>query len=110
VSVRLWLQTHALPERTRAYYNTGSARADAEVRAAVAGSGAVFVSPIDELCDERGCLLTTDRDKWTPLAWDAAHLTEAGSVYLITRSAAAIFGGRANVLAARCCAESRMVQ
>jgi peptidoglycan/LPS O-acetylase OafA/YrhL len=110
VSVRLWLQTHALPERTRAYFNTGSARADAEVRAAVAGSGAVFVSPIDELCDERGCLLTTDRDKWTPLAWDAAHLTEAGSVYLITRSAAAIFGGRANVLAARCCAESRMVQ
>jgi peptidoglycan/LPS O-acetylase OafA/YrhL len=93
VSVKLWLQTHALPERTRAYLNTASLRADAAVRAAIARTGAVFVSPIDELCNERGCLLTTDRDKWTPLAWDAAHLTEAGSVYLIRRSALQIWGG-----------------
>jgi peptidoglycan/LPS O-acetylase OafA/YrhL len=92
VSVKLWLETHTLPERTERYFNAASVRADAAVRAAMATTGAVFVSPIATLCDARGCLLTTDRSRWTPLAWDAAHLTDAGSIYLIKRSAAGILG------------------
>jgi hypothetical protein len=88
VSVKLWLDNHTLPERTDRYLNTASTRADRTVRDAIATTGALFVSPIDVLCDERGCLLTTDRSHWTPLAWDAAHLTEAGSIYLIMHSAA----------------------
>jgi hypothetical protein len=92
VSVKLWLDNHTLPERTDRYLNTASTRADRTVRDAIATTGALFVSPIDVLCDERGCLLTTDRSHWTPLAWDAAHLTEAGSTYLIAHAAAGIFG------------------
>jgi peptidoglycan/LPS O-acetylase OafA/YrhL len=92
IGVKLWLDTHSLPERTHAYFNATSARVDAQVRDAVAQTGAVFVSPIDALCDERGCLLTTDRNRWTPLAWDAAHLTEAGSIYLVSRAADELLG------------------
>ena len=100
VSVKLWLDTHTLPERTAAYLDSAAARADAAVGAAVSGTGAVFVSPIAKLCDERGCLLTTDHDRWTPVAWDAAHLTAAGSAYLIRRSAGEILGSFAGVLTA----------
>jgi peptidoglycan/LPS O-acetylase OafA/YrhL len=92
VGVKLWLDTHALPERTHAYFNDTSAQVDGWVRAAVTQTGAVFVSPIDALCDPRGCLLTTDPARWTPLAWDAAHLSEAGSVYLLSRAADQVLG------------------
>jgi len=92
VGVKLWLDTHALPERTHAYFNDTSAQMDRRVRAAVTQAGAVFVSPIETLCDARGCLLTTDPQHWTPLAWDAAHLSEAGSIYLLARTAQQVLG------------------
>jgi len=95
VAVKVWLDTHALPERTQAYFNEESRRADARVRAAVANSDAVFVSPISVLCDDSGCLLTTDRTQWTPLAFDSAHLTRAGSIYLVALVAAEIWDGGA---------------
>jgi hypothetical protein len=91
VAVKVWLDTHALPERTRAYFNEDSRRADMRVRAAIVNSDVVFVSPINVLCDDSGCLLTTDRVRWTPLAFDSAHLTRAGSIYLIALVAAEIW-------------------
>lgn len=42
---------------------------------------AVYLSPIQTLCDTDGCLV---REEGKPFlfAWDDVHLTEAGSVYL----------------------------
>jgi hypothetical protein len=92
VSVRLWRDTRATSDRTYKYLNTSSARVDSEIRDTIIGSGAVFVSPLDALCNERGCLLSTARNPRSPLAWDTAHLTLPGSEYLIDLTADDAFG------------------
>ncbi|HEY6456404.1 MAG TPA: acyltransferase family protein [Steroidobacteraceae bacterium] len=101
VGMKLWVDTRSLPERTNAYLVAESERMDSLVREAVSTTRAVFVSPIDALCTERGCLLTTNRSTWTPVAWDAAHLTDAGSDYLIARTASSILGDRFRAKLAR---------
>ena len=45
--------------------------------------GVNYFSPIDILCNEDGCLMSTSTDVFTPLAWDESHLTNAGSCYVI---------------------------
>jgi len=35
------------------------------------------------LCNGEGCLISTSKATLIPLAWDVAHLTEAGSTRLI---------------------------
>jgi peptidoglycan/LPS O-acetylase OafA/YrhL len=92
VSMKVWLDTLKVPVRTNEYLVPGSLKVDAMVRQAVAGTGAIFISPIDTLCRQDGCLLTTDSSRWQPVAWDAAHLTRSGSVYLVTRVADEILG------------------
>jgi hypothetical protein len=70
VGMKLWLERHDLPQRSNEYLDTGSLRADDLVRRAITqGQGVEFVSPIDVLCDSRGCLLTTNRTSWIPLRW-----------------------------------------
>ena len=59
--------------------------ADAFVRLAVEGTGAEFVSPLDALCNGEGCLLSARRDRLEPLAWDAGHLTAAGSRFVVAK-------------------------
>jgi SGNH domain (fused to AT3 domains) len=45
-----------------------------------------FISPLDLLCDEKGCLISTSSQTLIPLAWDYGHLTEAGSEFLIAKA------------------------
>jgi peptidoglycan/LPS O-acetylase OafA/YrhL len=45
-----------------------------------------FVSPIELLCNPEGCLLSSDQKSVIPLAWDAGHLTEVGSVLLLNQA------------------------
>jgi hypothetical protein len=42
-----------------------------------------YVSPIDIICSNSGCLISTSLDIFIPLAWDYGHLTTDGSEYLI---------------------------
>lgn len=45
-----------------------------------------FISPLDLLCDGKGCLISTSSQTLIPLAWDYGHLTEAGSEFLIAKA------------------------
>jgi hypothetical protein len=42
-----------------------------------------YISVINAVCPKRQCALTTDGG--VPLAWDHAHLTAEGSVYVAAR-------------------------
>lgn len=59
---------------------------DLALRAAAESSGALFLSPLRELCGDTGCQVVTGFNGgfWL-VAWDYAHLTEAGSLLLATR-------------------------
>jgi peptidoglycan/LPS O-acetylase OafA/YrhL len=92
VGMKVWLETHALPQRSKEYLNLNSLRADDLVRHVIAEhEGVEFVSPIDALCDARGCLLTTNRSSWVPLTLDSSHLTVDGSKYLLDRTEGEVF-------------------
>jgi hypothetical protein len=69
--------------RTYRNFDANSGRADERIRAFAKDNHVGFVSPIDLLCNAEGCLISTSRTKLVPLAWDVAHLTEAGSTRLI---------------------------
>ena len=92
VSLRLWKDTRTTVERTSRYLNPAAARIDAAVEQAIAGSGAVFVSPFQALCNAQGCRLSVAGDPSVPVAWDEAHLTVPGSEYLIALTATEILG------------------
>ena len=91
VGMKLWLEKRTLPLRSNEYLSSDSPLADHLVRDLAAGLDVQFVSPIDVLCDARGCLLTTNRTTWTPLTLDSSHLTAGGSEYLLGRTEAEIF-------------------
>jgi peptidoglycan/LPS O-acetylase OafA/YrhL len=46
-------------------------------------TGVNFVSPLDLLCNDDGCLLTTPGSQINPLSFDYGHLTTNGSNYLV---------------------------
>ena len=92
VALKIWLKTGQVQTRTRSYLNDLSTRTDLQIGQGIASTGAVFVSPIATLCNERGCLTTARDDVWAPVAWDEAHLTQAGSELLVKDTASRIFG------------------
>lgn len=81
--IELWRATGQIPERTFRFYLPIATQFDTLVRTAVADSPAEFISPIATLCNADGCLLNTDADQ-TPITWDGAHLTAAGSRLLVS--------------------------
>jgi peptidoglycan/LPS O-acetylase OafA/YrhL len=92
VGMKLWLESHSLPQRTNEYLDSDSLRANELVRHVIGeGEGVEFVSPIDTLCDSRGCLLSIDKTSWIPLTLDTSHLTADGSKYLLDHTAGEIF-------------------
>jgi len=92
VAVKIWQQSHTLPARTYDSFDQGSAAFDSQVAAAVLQTPAVFVSPVDSLCTEQGCLLSADPAHPVPVTWDYAHLTDAGSRLLVAMNTDKIFG------------------
>jgi peptidoglycan/LPS O-acetylase OafA/YrhL len=94
IGMKLWLDHNSVVDRTNAFLNRESIEIDSSVRRVVASTDAVFISPLDVLCDRDGCLLTTNDAQWEPVAWDAAHLTRAGSEYLVSHVAGEILGTR----------------
>ena len=70
-------------DRTYKNFNKRSASIDNEIGRLAKELDVDFVSPIDLLCNESGCLVSTSREKLVPLAWDYSHLTADGAVLLI---------------------------
>ena len=54
VAFKIWLRSGAAATRTTLYFNDEAAKADAAVGQAIAPTGAAFVSPIQDLCNEQG--------------------------------------------------------
>jgi peptidoglycan/LPS O-acetylase OafA/YrhL len=94
VAFEIWRHQHVLEDRTKEYLDSAAFAADAVVRNTVAGTGAIFVSPIDLLCDAGVCLISTDPHHATPVAWDNDHLSLAGSSLLTNLALHAILGDR----------------
>jgi hypothetical protein len=54
----------------------GPREAESHLRAAILPTGVTYVSAIDALCQEAGCLTMSEGQ---PTAWDGSHLTKTGS-------------------------------
>ena len=83
VSLCLWRDTGAAVYRSNAYLDAALADVDSAVQSAAIGSGAMFLSPRRALCNASGCLLSTEPQTLSPLAWDTGHLTIPGSELLM---------------------------
>jgi peptidoglycan/LPS O-acetylase OafA/YrhL len=83
VALDLWRHRHELTNRSKELLDPAAFDADIFARNAVAGTAAIFVSPIAALCDQDGCMLSSDPHMPTPLAWDNDHLSLAGSSLLV---------------------------
>ena len=69
--------------RTYRNYVRESNQADDRIRSIAKANKIPFISPIDTLCNESGCLISTSLSEFVPLAWDEGHLTTKGSEYFI---------------------------
>ena len=59
---------------------------DAQMKLMKLPTGASYVSLVDKLCDEKGCLTMTGPDIETDLlVWDYGHLTLTGSQWVADR-------------------------
>ncbi|HEX4049935.1 MAG TPA: acyltransferase family protein [Steroidobacteraceae bacterium] len=88
----IWRTQHVLPGRSAEFLDPAAFSADRAVRSQVAGSGALFVSPLGNLCNANGCLLSADARAAVPIAWDNDHLTLAGSKLLVAQLLPVIMG------------------
>jgi peptidoglycan/LPS O-acetylase OafA/YrhL len=85
--LRAWERDGQVPERLLSGLDRHALQLDDDLRRAMTGSGARFVSPIEHLCNALGCLTTlTAQGVAQPLVNDESHLTLAGSVALVQRS------------------------
>ncbi len=82
VAFEIWRRGGVLKDRTAEYLDAEPFAADRFARAATRGTQATFISPLDLLCRDGACLISTDPNSATPLAWDNDHLSLAGSAFL----------------------------
>ena len=76
-----------LPQRLKAGWDRTALTLDRDMRAFAAAAGVRYVSPMDILCDDDGCLTRVDDDAASLVAWDQSHLTGVGSAYVASRFA-----------------------
>ena len=91
VALRLWQRSRTVPERTLAYVDSTARAVNGRIAPAALGGGAVYISPLDLLCNPSGCLLSADTKNSVPIEWDNSHLTDAGSDLLLRLAAADIY-------------------
>jgi peptidoglycan/LPS O-acetylase OafA/YrhL len=91
--LRYWQQDalHRVPVRMT-FGLLPMADLDARMRQLAEAEHVGYVSPQTILCDDRGCLTQTDDAAHDLIGWDEAHLTPAGSRYLVARFPIAAFG------------------
>lgn len=88
--LRAWSRSGQVPERAIEGLDPGSLRSDRALRTLLRASGAVYVSPFEQLCDGQGCLATRAVDGVAqPMAFDETHLTAEGSRVLVAGAVAA---------------------
>jgi len=55
-------------------------------------AGASYVSPLDLMCSDQGCVTRVGDGENDIVAWDNVHLTVAGAIYLVDRFPKPLFG------------------
>jgi peptidoglycan/LPS O-acetylase OafA/YrhL len=70
-----------IPQRTTSGLNPRTRLVDGRLAHSLEPSPATYVSMFSILCDEHGCLVRAGDDAASITAWDASHLTTAGSTY-----------------------------
>ena len=75
-------------DRTKMGFNDWIVPHDQRIRQLAGRSGIGYFSPLELLCNERGCLISAAPDRFLPMAWDSSHLTDHGSRLLIERAVA----------------------
>jgi hypothetical protein len=83
VAIRTFVKDRT--QRTRRWLAKGLYEVDRRIERAAAQAGVSFLSPMQALCTSDGCLISTSASTLTPLAWDDAHLTTDGAVYLMNQ-------------------------
>jgi peptidoglycan/LPS O-acetylase OafA/YrhL len=86
VAFEVWRQSHVLESRTAQFLDPEPFVADRVAREAAEGTRATFISPLDLLCSEGQCLISTVPHAAVPVAWDNDHLSVAGSTFLADRA------------------------
>jgi hypothetical protein len=75
-----------IPERMKYNLDPSVFAAERQLRKWVSGTEAIYLSPLDVLCNQAGCLTQVREGGTTDLtAFDSHHLTEAASRYLADR-------------------------
>lgn len=69
-------------DRTFYKFNYASAAVNNDLRSFAIESQVNFLSPLDIVCNDQGCLISTSRTAQVPLAWDYGHLTKAGANFV----------------------------
>lgn len=86
-----WNRSHAIPEYTDDHLDPASIATNQEVQRAMAGTDAIFISPIETLCNSSGCLASTQHyGVFHPISFDESHLSSEGSRVLVERSRSAL--------------------
>lgn len=80
VIIRLWDEQQLIVDRTAFELDPGSLEADENLRTALEGSGAAYVSPTALFCVAGECMTFADKERTMPVAFDYGHLTPAGSL------------------------------
>jgi len=75
-----------LVTRTFKRFDFSSIQADKDIKNVAQKNDVYFVSPIEFLCNDEGCLISASEDKFIPMAYDKTHLTYPGSDYFIRNS------------------------
>jgi hypothetical protein len=78
-------RSSAAPFRLREGWNRRVLTLDREMQAFAVQHGARYVSPVDILCNEAGCLTRLRDDATSLVAWDQSHLTDAGSAFFVSQ-------------------------
>jgi peptidoglycan/LPS O-acetylase OafA/YrhL len=94
IAFEIWRRSGVLRDRTAEYLDAGPFAADRFVREAIRGTQATFISPLELLCREGACLISTDPNSATPLAWDNDHLSLAGSAFLAEHAFESVLSAR----------------
>ncbi|WP_080405572.1 acyltransferase family protein [Burkholderia ubonensis] len=73
-------------DRTFERFDTTLYGIDARVKEVAAKAGADFISPLDNLCNKNGCVISASSTKYIPVAYDVSHMTYPGSGYFVDRA------------------------
>ena len=74
---------HVVPERLSSGLDPVFVATDIAMREKAKALGVTYISPRDLMCDENGCMARLGETGDALTAWDYAHLTKAGSEFLV---------------------------